>query len=88
MYCLVFSQGYRGKILLPLDNSIKLQYNFIIKKMRKEREYTLTFDSLVRESIQVIIEACIFAEGNCELCPNELRDFCSCDKPIDYQTTE
>ena len=52
--------------------------------MRKEREYTLTFDSLVKESIQVIIEACIFTEGNCELCSKELRDFCSCGKPIDY----
>ena len=44
----------------------------------------MTFDSLVKECIEVLVEACAYADGDCSKCPKELRDFCSCDKPINY----
>lgn len=55
--------------------------------MRKE-DFALTFDSLIKESIQIIVDACILVEGNCDECCQELKDFCACEKAIDYTTTE
>lgn len=71
---------------VQFDTREKKCYNNY-RKGKKEKnlskgDYTLTFETLVKESVQVIVDTCILHDGNCDAC--ELKEFCSSNSPIEY----
>ena len=41
-----------------------------------------SFNTQLQESIDMIVDTCIYHEGKREEC--ELKQFCECGKPIEY----
>lgn len=41
-----------------------------------------SYQSQLEKSIDMIVDTCVYYEGQCEKC--ELKEFCECEKPIDY----
>ena len=77
---LVFSaQPKTAKIFLTFQKKYFIIY---IEKIRKGGQHILDFNSLVKQSVEVIVDTCIYHEGNCDECV--LKDFCKCEKPIEY----
>ena len=60
----------------------KIFYVIIYIEKEKGGWHVLKYETLVQQSVEVIVDTCILYEGNCEECM--LKDFCKCDKPIEY----